>query len=160
MIKPSFYFSWVWAPPGLKAQLSSFSSSLSGITGSSKSQLVSSCCCLATPYSHKDFSTSLWCHLHDFVFSVLFEGMCWRGIVPSHTKSLDTLTFHMPIFFFLALVWGKREGMARHFGITVSCCPTTPLYDNFVGHLTCRHRTTTNFLLLQLRFDLDFRFSL
>ena len=148
MIKPSFYFSWVWTPPGLKTQLSSFSSSSSWITGFSKAQLVSSCCCLATLYSHKDFSTSFW-HHHDSVFSVLLEGMCWRGIVPSRTKSLETLTFHMPIFLFFMLVWGKMEGMARHLCITVSHCPTTPVYETLWGYsLRCRHRSATNFPLL------------
>ena len=47
--EPSFYFSWVWAPPfDLKVQLSSFFSTLSGITGVSKAQLVSSCGHVAT----------------------------------------------------------------------------------------------------------------
>ena len=82
----------------------------SGITGFSKSQLVSSCCCLATLYSHKDFSTSLWHHLYYFVFSVPLEGMCRRGMVPSCTELLETLTFHLPIFLFLILVWEKWKG--------------------------------------------------
>ena len=102
-IKPSFYFSWVWAPLGLTAQLSSFSSSSRGLADYSKSQLVSSCCYLATSYSHKDFSTSLWHHLHDFVFSVLLEGMCWRGIVPSHTiVTRNTYCSHANLPFLLA----------------------------------------------------------
>ena len=146
-IKFSFYFSWVWAPPGLTAQLSSFSSSSSGIAGFSKAQLVSSCCCLAKPYSHKDISTSLWHHLHDFVFSVLLKDMCWRGIVPSHTIVTRDTYFSCTNLSFPLAGWGKREGMARHFGITVSCCPTTPVYENLWGHsLRCRNRSTTNFL--------------
>ena len=107
MIKPSFYFSWVWAPPGLTIQWSSFSSSLSGIADSSKSQLVSSCCCLATLfYSHKDFFYFFWHHLNNFVFFSSLQGMCWRGIVPSHTI-VTRDTFHVPFFLFLLLV-GER----------------------------------------------------
>ena len=147
-----------------ETQLSSFSSSSSGITGFFKAQLVSSCCCLATPNSHKEFSTSLCHHLQDFVFSVLLDCMCLRGIVPSHTKSLKTLNFHMPIFPFLMLVLGKvegMEGMVRHFCITVSHCPATPVYETLWRYsLRCRHRSTTNFLLLQLRFDLGVGFLL
>ena len=100
-----------------------FSSSSTGITGFSKAQLVSSCCCLATLYSHKDFSTSLWCHLHDFVFSVLLEGICWRGIVPSHTKSLQTLTFHVQTFLFLMLVWGIWKGWQGTFALLSLIAP-------------------------------------
>ena len=82
-------------------------------------------------YSHKDFSTSLWHHLHNFVFSVLLEGIWWRGIVPSHTiATRDTYFSHANLPFPLA---GGGKGMARHFGITVSCCPATPVYETLWG---------------------------
>ena len=127
------------------------SSSSIGITGFSKSQLVSLCCCLATPYSHKDFSTSLWHHLHYFVFSVLLESICWRGIVPSCTESLETLTFTCQSSF--SSCWCGESGRNGE-ALCHKCflLPATPVYDNLVGHLRCRHRSTTNFLLLELRF--------
>ena len=116
----------------LDSTISSFSSSLSGIADSSKSQLVSSCDCLATLfYSHKDFSTSLWHHLQDFYSPSPLEGMCWRGIVPSHTIfTRDTYFSHAN--FPCPLVGGGKR-MARHFGITVSHCPAIPVYETFVG---------------------------
>ena len=126
MIKPSFYFSWDQAPAGLTAQLSSFSSSLSGIADSSKSQLVSSCDCLATLfYSHKDFSTSLWHHLQDFYSPSPLEGMCWRGIVPSHTIfTRDTYFSHANLPCPL-VGGGEKDGKALwHYCLSLPCHPS------------------------------------
>ena len=133
MIKSSFYFSWVWAPPCSTAQLSSFSSSLSGIPGSSKLQLVSSCCCLATLfYSHKKFSTSLWCHLHNYVISILLGGhVLERDSSLSHYSHWRHLLFTCH-FSFSSCWWGQGwQGTLNV--IFVSCCPTTPMYGTFVG---------------------------
>ena len=115
MIKPSFYFSWVQAPPGLKTQLSSFSSSSSGITGFSKAQLVSSSYCLATPYSHKDFSTSLWCHLHDFVFSVHLRACAGERYFPLTLSHWRHLLFMCQSSFFSCWYGGKWKGLQGTF---------------------------------------------
>ena len=99
----------------LKIKLSSFSSFPSQITGASKAQLVSACWCVA----------ALWPHCWSQGFSYFFvapSGMCWRGLGPSHTESLEVSTFHVPSFLIL-LVLRKAEGMVRHFGMLSLVAP-------------------------------------
>ena len=114
---PSFYFSWAWAPLLIWKSnwLSSFSSTLSGIMVCSKAQLVSSGCCMATFVVTKIF-----------YFFVVQSGMCWTGLGPSCTESLEVPTFHVPsLLILLVFEESWRDGEAL-----LHCCLSLPHYPN------------------------------
>ena len=126
MIKPSFYFSWVLAPPCLTAQLSSFSTSSSGIVGSFKLQLVSTCCCLATHFYSHNFFLFLCGTIYIILYSPSsLEGMCQRGIAPSCTIVTRDTYFSCAIFPFPP---AGGAGMVRHF--KCHFCLSLPCHPN------------------------------
>ena len=95
---------------------------LSGITVCSKAQLVSSCCCVATCIVTKIF----------LFFFVASSGMCWRGLVPSSTKSLETFTFQGQPSFFSWFGESRRDGKAL-LALLSLAAPPLQCKKTFVG---------------------------
>ena len=106
-------------------------------------------------YSHKDFSTSLWCHLHNFVFSVLLGGH-----VLERDSSLSIIVTRGTYFSCANLPFphaGGGNGWQGTLALLSLTAPPPqcmkPLWgcacDNAYTHrwhlLRCRHKLTTIF---------------
>ena len=55
-------------------------------------------------------------------FFVVPSGMCWRGLGPSHTKSMKLPTFHIPSFL-IPLVRGRLKGWQGTFALLSFAAP-------------------------------------